>query len=70
MSPLLAYTKRDTKDIKVTLPDGTNFQMSPFGKGNNEEYLIQDIAVKRLLEQKGTIQDIKKVFEVISVLAE
>jgi hypothetical protein len=37
--------------------------MSAFGQGSNEEYLVHVIAVKRLLEQKGTIQDVKKTFE-------
>jgi hypothetical protein len=36
--------------------------MSAFGQGNNEEYLVHIIAVKHLLEQKGTIQDVGKAF--------
>jgi hypothetical protein len=55
----------DTKQIKVKLPDGTNFQMSAFSQGNNEEYLIHVIAINRLLEQKGIVQDIGKAFTVV-----
>jgi hypothetical protein len=40
--------------------------MPNFGQGNNKEYLVHVIAVKHLLEQKGTIQDIGKVFGTIS----
>jgi hypothetical protein len=39
--------------------------MSAFSQGNNEEYLIHVIAVKHLLEQKGTIQDIGKEFKAV-----
>ena len=56
------HKKRDTKKFKVKLPDGTNFQMSTFGQGKNEEYLIRVIAIKHLLEQKGTVQDVGKAF--------
>jgi hypothetical protein len=48
--PIDLHKKRDTKQIKVKLPDGTNFQMFAFGQGNNKEYLIHVIAVKHLLE--------------------
>ncbi len=51
--------------MKVKLTDGTNYQMSVFGKENNKEYLVQVIAVKRLLEQKQTIQDIRKAVQVV-----
>jgi hypothetical protein len=40
--------------------------MSPFGQGNNKEYLIHIIAVKHLLEQDGTVQDAGKAFEAIT----
>ncbi len=61
----LHYEKRDTKQIKIKLPDGTNFQMFAFGQGNNEDYQVHIIAVKHLLEQKGTIQDVEKAFGAI-----
>ncbi len=56
------HEKRDTKQIKVKLPDGANFQMSAFGQGDNKEYLVHIIAIKRLLEQKGIVKDDGKVF--------
>ncbi len=63
--PINLHEKRDTKQIKVNVLDGTNFQMSAFGQGNNEEYLLHVIAVKRLLEQKGTLQDVRNAFQVV-----
>ncbi len=63
--PINLHEKRDTEQIKVKLPKRTNFQMSVFGQGNNEEYLVHVIAIKHLLEQKGTLQDIEKAFEAV-----
>jgi hypothetical protein len=63
--PIDLHKKRDTKQIKVKLLDGPNFQMSTFGQGSNEKYLIHVIAVKHLLEQKGTNQDLRKAFQVV-----
>jgi hypothetical protein len=60
--PIDLHKKRDIKQIKVKLPNGTNFQMSAFGQENNEEYLVHVIAVKCLLEQKGSIQDWESVW--------
>jgi hypothetical protein len=54
--------KRETEQIKVELPDGTKFQMPTFGSGNNEEYLVHDIAVLRPVEQKGTAAKVKEAF--------
>ena len=56
---------RDTHQIMVKLPDRTNFQMSAFNQGNNEEYLVHIIIVKHLLEQKGTLHVIGKAFQVV-----
>jgi hypothetical protein len=39
--------------------------MSAFGQGNNVEYLVHVIAVKHLFEEKGTDQDVRKVFQVV-----
>jgi hypothetical protein len=39
--------------------------MSAFGLGNNEEYLVHLIAVKHLLEQKETVQDVGKAFQAV-----
>jgi hypothetical protein len=46
----------------VELPDGTKFQMSTYGSGNNKEYLVHVIAVLRLIEQKGTAAEVKEAF--------
>ncbi len=64
--PIKLHEKRDTKQIKVIFPNGINFQVPTFGQGNNEEYFIHVIAVKWLLEQKGTVQDIGKAFKAVS----
>jgi hypothetical protein len=63
--PIDLHKKRDTKQIKVKLPDWTNFQMSVYGQGNKKEYLVHIIAVKHLLKRKGTDQDVKKAFQVV-----
>jgi hypothetical protein len=63
--PINLHEKRDTKQIKVKFPDGTNFQMSAFGQGNNEEYFVHVITGTHLLEQKGTLQDVENAFEAI-----
>jgi hypothetical protein len=39
--------------------------MSAFGQGNNKEYIVYVIAVKCLLELKGTVQDVGKAFQVV-----
>jgi hypothetical protein len=49
--PIDLHEKRDTKQIKVKLLNGTNFQISAFNQGNNEEYLFHVMVVKHLLEQ-------------------
>ncbi len=63
--PINLHKKRDTKKIKVKLPEVTNFQMSAFNQGNNKEYLAHVIAVKHLLKQKETDQDVRKAFQVV-----
>ncbi len=58
------HKKRDTEQIKIKLTDETNYQMSAFSQGNNEGYLVCIIAVKHLLKQKGTVQDVGQAFGV------
>ncbi len=60
--PTNLHEKRETKQIKVELPDGTKSQMLTYGSGNNEEYLIHVIAVLRLIEQKGTVAEVQEAF--------
>ncbi len=43
--------KQETTKIKVTLPDGTNYQMTPFPSVTNESYITHVLTVKQLLEQ-------------------
>jgi hypothetical protein len=54
--------KRETKQIKVELPDRAKFQMPTYGSGNNKEYLVYIIAVLHLVEQKGTAAEVKEAF--------
>jgi hypothetical protein len=51
--------KQETEQIKVQMPDGTNFQMAAFAYGTNEDYLIHVIAVLRNIKQKGVASKIK-----------
>jgi hypothetical protein len=60
--PTDLHEKRETKQIKVELPDGTKFQMPTYNSGNKEEYLIHVIAVLQLIEQKGTSANVKEAF--------
>jgi hypothetical protein len=48
--------KREGEQIKVKMPDGTNFSMAAFTCGMNEDYLVHVIAVLRIIEKKGLVQ--------------
>ncbi len=63
--PTDLHKKRETKQIKVELPDGIKFQMPTYSSGNNEEYLVHIIAVLQLIEQKGTSANVKEAFAVL-----
>ncbi len=54
--------KRENKQIKVKLPDGTKSQMPTYGSGNNKEYLVHIIAVLHLVKQKGTAAKVQETF--------
>ena len=59
--PLTDFLKKwETEQIKVELPNGTKFQMPTYGSGNNEEYLVQVIAILRLVEQNVTAAKVKE----------
>ncbi len=58
-TPLELHMRQETEQIKVKMPDGTNFQMAAFACGNNEDYLVYLIAILRIIEQKGMESDIK-----------
>jgi hypothetical protein len=61
--PVDLHKTREPEQIKVKMPDGTNFQIAAFGYGNKEEYLIHLIAILRVIEQKGMGMDIRKAFQ-------
>ena len=60
--PTYLLKKRETKQIKVELPDVTKFQMPTFGCGNTKDYLVHSIAILRLVEQKGTAVEVQEAF--------
>ncbi len=60
--PTDLHEKRETKQIKVELPDRTKFQMPTYGSGNNKEYLVHIIAILQLVEQNGTAAEVKEAF--------
>jgi hypothetical protein len=60
--PTDLHKKRETKQIKMELPDGTKFQMPTYGSGNNKEYLVHVFAVLGLVEQKGTAAKVQEAF--------
>ncbi len=41
--------KQEKTEIKVKLPDGTNYQMVPFQAGTNEDFVNLIIAIKQIL---------------------
>ncbi len=53
MPPLSTYMKKGHQADKGKVPDGTSFQMSAFGQGNNKEYLVHNIAVNGSRSIKG-----------------
>jgi hypothetical protein len=54
--------KREREQIKVKLSNGTKFQMSTFGSGNNKEYLVHTIAVLHLVKQKGRAAKVQEAY--------
>jgi hypothetical protein len=71
--PLIPYVqpvdpngKQEKIEMKVKLPDGTNYQMAPLWAGSNEDYVTHIIAMKQLLEPKEIEEeDMKKAFGVV-----
>jgi hypothetical protein len=63
--PVDLHEKQEPKQIKVKMPDGANFQMVAFVYGNNEKYLVHIIAILRVIEQRGTEQDVRKAFQAL-----
>ena len=52
-------------ELKVKLPDGTDYKMVPFKAGNNADYVTGIIAMHHLLAQKESEDDESKAFEVV-----
>ncbi len=63
--PLDLIEKQVTEQIKVKIPDSTNFGMAAFAYGTNKDYLIHIIAVLRIIEKKGLVSDIKVAWDAI-----
>jgi hypothetical protein len=61
--PLDIIEKWEAKQIKVKMPDGTNFGMAAFAYGTNKDYLVHIIAVLRIIEKKGLASDIKVAWD-------
>ncbi len=66
MAPVDPYEKQEKTEIKAKLPDGTNYQMVPFGAGSNRGYVNHIIAMIQLIQQKELESSVEKVFEVVS----
>ena len=62
VQPVDLKEKQEKTEIKVKLPDGTNYQMVPFQAGNNEDYVAHIIIMEPLLEQKEIEDDVAKAF--------
>ncbi len=57
--------KRETKQIKVKMPNGTNFGMAAFVYGTNKDYLVRIIPVLRFIKKKGLASDIQVAWDAI-----
>ena len=57
--------KQDAEQIKVKMPDGTNFGMAAFMYGTNEDYLVHVIAVLQIIKKKGLASEIKVAWDAI-----
>jgi hypothetical protein len=57
--------KREGEQIKVKMPDGTNFSMAAFTSGTNKDYLCPHLAVLRIIKKKGLAEEIKEAWLVL-----
>jgi hypothetical protein len=53
--------KEDSAVLKVKLPDDSHISVPIFSCGNNEEYIAHIVAILRIIEQKGTAQEVSRV---------
>jgi hypothetical protein len=63
--PLDLIKKQETEQIKVKMPNGTNFGMAAFAYGTNKDYLVHVIAVLRIIKKKGLASEIKVALDAI-----
>jgi hypothetical protein len=63
--PLDLIKKGETQQIKVKMPNGTNFGMAAFVYGTNKDYLIHVIAFLHIIEKKGLASEIKVAWDAI-----
>jgi hypothetical protein len=63
--PLDLIKKWETEQIKVKMPNGTNFRMAAFVYRTNKDYLIHVIAILRIIKKKGLASDIKVAWDAI-----
>jgi hypothetical protein len=67
--PLTDLIKKwEGEQIKVKMPDGTNFSMSTFMRGTNKDYLVHVIVVLRIIVKKGTAAEIKVAWLALSAI--
>jgi hypothetical protein len=65
MFPRLIFTRSGKRNkSRSSYPAGRSSR-STYGSGNNKEYLIQVIAILRLIKQKGTAAEVKVAFAVL-----
>jgi hypothetical protein len=67
--PADLHEKRETKQIKVNLPNGTKFQMPTYRTGNNKEYLIHIIAILIWLSTREQLPRSRKPLQPLLQLA-
>jgi hypothetical protein len=60
--PTNLIEKREGEQIKVMMPDGTNFAMAAFVSGTSKDYLVHVIAVLPIIEKKGLAKEIKQAW--------
>ncbi len=60
--------KQEGEQIKVKMPNGTNFLMTAFTSSTNEDYLVHIIAVLRIIKNKGMAAEIKAAWLAIPAI--
>ncbi len=62
--------KEEPQVLKVKLPDMSNINVPIFSRGNNKEYLVNLVAVLRIIEQKGLPKRCQVVAKVVAKRSE